>query len=245
MQSQQDTITPFQILGGEAQVVQPLIVPKQIMLKSEEKVLVLPCSMCYMSGSVEMENTYTPEQEVGVLQWILGKSVSSVVLRNTGPNDGFVGIAAPYLARILPIDLAMFGGEILCQPDAFLCSINDVKVVNSVDQTARNIVVAGSEVVVVGISGTALIWTRSCFHPSLAGGSVVQKVLEVGEVLNIDVSCIAALTPSIDVQIKYNNAPLRRAVFGGDNVVMATLTGPGIVFIQSLPFHRLSQRIAR
>ena len=59
--------------------------------------------MCYMSGSVEMENTYTPEQEVGVLQWILGKSVSSVVLRNTGQNDGFVGIAAPYLARILLI----------------------------------------------------------------------------------------------------------------------------------------------
>jgi uncharacterized protein (AIM24 family) len=111
-QSQQDTITPFQILGGESQVV-------QIMLKSEEKVIAKPASMCYMSGSIEMENTYTPEQEVGVLQWILGKSVSSVVLRNTGQNDGFVGIAAPYLARILPIDLAMFGGEILCQVESF------------------------------------------------------------------------------------------------------------------------------
>ncbi|KAL0692856.1 hypothetical protein Bca4012_060036 [Brassica carinata] len=230
-QSQQDTVTPFQILGGEAQVV-------QIMLKSEERVIAKPGSMCYMSGSVEMENTYTPEQEVGVLQWIFGKSVASVVLRNTGPNDGFVGIAAPYFARILPIDLAMFGGEILCQPDAFLCSVNDVKVVNSVDHRARNIVAAGAEGFLrQRISGQGLAFI-------LAGGSVVQKVLEVGEVLNIDVSCIAALTPSVDVQIKYN-APLRRAVFGGDNVVMATLTGPGIVFIQSLPFHRLSQRIAR
>ncbi|CAE6214063.1 unnamed protein product [Arabidopsis arenosa] len=230
-QSQQDTITPFQILGGESQVV-------QIMLKSEEKVIAKPASMCYMSGSIEMENTYTPEQEVGVLQWILGKSVSSVVLRNTGQNDGFVGIAAPYLARILPIDLAMFGGEILCQPDAFLCSVHDVKIVNSVDQRPRNIVAAGAEGFLrQRLSGQGLAFI-------LAGGSVVQKVLEVGEVLSIDVSCIAALTPSIDVQIK-NNAPLRRAVFGGDNVVMATLTGPGIVFIQSLPFHRLSQRIAR
>ncbi|CDY28937.1 uncharacterized protein LOC103853806 [Brassica rapa] len=230
-QSQQDTVTPFQILGGEAQVV-------QIMLKSEERVIAKPGSMCYMSGSVEMENTYTPEQQVGVLQWIFGKSVTSVVLRNTGPNDGFVGVAAPYFARILPIDLAMFGGEILCQPDAFLCSVSDVKVVNSVDQRARNIVAAGAEGFLrQRISGQGLAFI-------LAGGSVVQKVLEVGEVLTIDVSCIAALTPSIDVQIKYNT-PLRRAVFGGDNVVMATLTGPGIVFIQSLPFHRLSQRIAR
>ncbi|AEE83889.1 Tryptophan RNA-binding attenuator protein-like protein [Arabidopsis thaliana] len=223
-QSQEDTITPFQILGGEAQVV-------QIMLKPQEKVIAKPGSMCYMSGSIEMDNTYTPEQEVGVVQWILGKSVSSIVLRNTGQNDGFVGIAAPSLARILPLDLAMFGGDILCQPDAFLCSVHDVKVVNTVYQRhrARNIAAAGAE-------GLAFI---------IAGGSVVQKNLEVGEVLTIDVSCIAALTPSINFQIKYNAAPVRRAVFGGDNVVTATLTGPGIVFIQSLPFHRLSQRIAR
>ncbi|CAN8274814.1 unnamed protein product [Cochlearia groenlandica] len=233
-QSQDDTITPFQILGGEAQVV-------QIMLKPQEKVIAKPGSMCYMSGSIEMENTYTPEQEVGVVQWILGKSVSSLVLRNTGQNDGFVGIAAPSLARILPIDLAMFGGDILCQPDAFLCSVHDVKVVNSIYQRhrARNIVAAGAE----GFLRQRLTGQGLAFI--IAGGSVVQKNLEVGEVLTIDVSCIAALTPSINFQLKYNVAPVRRAVFGGENVVTATLTGPGIVFIQSLPFHRLSQRIAR
>ncbi|VVB12411.1 unnamed protein product [Arabis nemorensis] len=126
-----------------------------------------------MSGSVEMENTYTPEQELGLVQWLLGKSVSSILLRNTSQNDGFVGIAAPSLVRIPP-------------PDAFLCSVHYVKVINSVYQRhrARNIEAAGAE-----------------------------KNLEVGEVLTIDVSCIAALTPSINFQIKYNDAPLRRAVF--------------------------------
>ncbi|CDY65976.1 BnaC01g41760D [Brassica napus] len=233
-QSQEDTVTPFQILGGEAQVV-------QIMLKPQEKVIAKPGSMCYMSGSIGMENTYTPEQEVGVVQWVLGKSVNSVLLRNTGQTDGFVGIAAPSLARILPMDLAMFGGDILCQPDAFLCSVHDVKVVNSVYQRhrARNIAAAGAEVFLrQRLSGQGLAFIT-------AGGSVVQKNLEVGEVLTIDVSCIAALTPSINFRINYHAAPVRRAVFGGDNVVTATLTGPGIVFIQSLPFHRLSQRIAR
>ncbi|EOA18138.1 hypothetical protein CARUB_v10006601mg [Capsella rubella] len=169
MQSQEDTITPFQILGGEAQVV-------QIMLKPQEKV-----------------------------------------------------------------DLAMFGGDILCQPDAFLCSVHDVKVVNTVYQRhrARNIAAVGAEGFLrQRLSGQGLAFI-------IAGGSVVQKNLEVGEVLTIDVSCIAALTPSINFQIKFNATAVRRAVFGGDNVVTATLTGPGIVFIQSLPFHRLSQRIAR
>lgn len=60
-------------------------------------------SMCFMSGSIEMENVYAPENEVGMWQWLFGKSVSSIVFRNPGPSDGFVGIAAPSLARILPV----------------------------------------------------------------------------------------------------------------------------------------------
>ncbi|KAJ4712714.1 Tryptophan RNA-binding attenuator protein-like [Melia azedarach] len=229
-QSPQDAVIPFQILGGEAQVV-------QIMLKQQEKVIAKPGSMCFMSGSIEMENVYVPENEVGMWQWLFGKSITSVVLHNPGPSDGFVGITAPSPARILPIDLAMFGGELLCQPDAFLCSVNDVKVNNSADQRARNMIGSIEGFLRQKLSGQGLAFI-------LAGGSVVQKNLEVGEVLTVDVSCIVAITASVHVQIKYNG-PMRRAVFGGENLVTAVLTGPGIVFIQSLPFHRLSQRIAR
>lgn len=60
-------------------------------------------SMCYMSGSIQMDNVYVPENEAGVWQWLLGKSVTSIILHNTGSTDGFVGIAAPTLARILPV----------------------------------------------------------------------------------------------------------------------------------------------
>ncbi|XP_030947193.1 uncharacterized protein LOC115971416 [Quercus lobata] len=229
-QSPQDAVIPFQILGGEAQVV-------QIMLKPQEKVVAKPGSMCFMSGFIEMENVFVPENEVGMWQWLFGKSLSSIILRNPGPTDGFVGIAAPSLARILPIDLAMFNGEILCQPDAFLCSVNDVKVSNTVDQRVRNVIAGAEGFLRQKLSGQGLAFI-------LAGGSVVQKNLEVGELLVVDVSCIVALTTAVNVQVKYNG-PMRRAVFGGDNLVTATLTGPGIVFIQSLPFHRFSQRIAR
>ncbi|KAJ7952534.1 Tryptophan RNA-binding attenuator protein-like [Quillaja saponaria] len=148
-QSPQDAVIPFQILGGEAQVV-------QIMLKPQEKVTGKPGSMCFMSGSIEMENVYLPENEVGMWQWLFGKSVSSIVLRNTGSNDGFVGITAPSLARILPIDLAVFGGEILCQPDAFLCSVNDVKVTNTVDQRARNVMASAEGFLRQKLSGQGL-----------------------------------------------------------------------------------------
>ncbi|PSS04038.1 Transcriptional regulator like [Actinidia chinensis var. chinensis] len=230
-QSPQESVTAFQILGGEAQIV-------QIMLKPQEKVIAKPGTMCYMSGSIQMENVYVPENEAGIWQWLFGKNATSIVLLNTGSIDGFVGIAAPSLARILPIDLAMFGGELLCQPDAFLCSINDVKVTNTVvDQRARNVVAGAEGFLRQKLSGQGVAFI-------VAGGSVVQKNLEVGEVLAVDVSCIVALSATVNVQVKYN-VPMRRVVFGGDNLVTAILTGPGIVFIQSLPFHRLSQRIAR
>ncbi|KAI4371454.1 hypothetical protein MLD38_019687 [Melastoma candidum] len=229
-QTQQDAVIPFQILGGEAQVV-------QIMLKSQEKVVARPGSMCFTSGAIETENTFAPENELGVWQWLFGKNITSLVLRNPGPSDGFVGIVAPSLSRILPIDLALFGGEILCQPDAFLCSINDVKVSNTFDQRARNVVAGAEAFLRQKLTGQGLAFIS-------VGGSVLQKNLDVGEVLAVDVCCIAALTSTVNIQMKYNG-PLRRAVFGGDNLVTATLTGPGIVFIQSLPFQRFSRRIAR
>ncbi|RYR74147.1 hypothetical protein Ahy_A02g008774 isoform B [Arachis hypogaea] len=140
----------------------------------------------------------------------------------------------------IQIDLASFNGEILCQPDAFLCSVNDVKVNNTIDQRGRNIIAGAEGFLRQKISGQGLAFI-------LAGGSgtiLFPKNLESGEVLAVDVSCIVAVTSTVNVQIKYNGPP-RRTMFGGDNAVIALLTGPGIVFIQSLPFHRLSQRIAR
>ncbi|KAE8712951.1 Detected protein of confused Function [Hibiscus syriacus] len=123
--------------------------------------------MCFMSGSIEMENTFVPENEVGMWHNVRWRAFMS---------------------------------------DAFLCSINDVKVNNIVDQRPRNVVTGVEGFLRQKLSGQGLAFI-------LAGGSVVQKNLEVGEVLAVDMSRIAALTTSIVVQIKYNG-PIRRAVFG-------------------------------
>ncbi|WOL03120.1 hypothetical protein Cni_G11840 [Canna indica] len=229
-QSSEETVTAFQILGGESQIV-------QIMLKSQEKFIAKPGTVCYMSGSIQMDNNYIPENEAGFWQWIFGKTVTSIVLSNPGPEDGFVGIAAPSPARILPIDLENFGGEILCQPDAFLCSVDKVRVTNNVDQRPHNPEVSAEVILKQKLVGQGLAFLVGC-------GSVVQKILAPGEELIVDAACIIAMTSTINFQLKYSN-PTRRVVFGSDNQLMATLSGPGVVFIQSLPFHRLSQRIAR
>ena len=97
-------VTPYRILGGEAQMV-------QIMLKPQEKIIAKPGSTCYMSGSTQMENVYISKNVVGMWQWAFGKAAASVVLLNQGSGDGFVGIVAPSLAKIFPIDSAMFDGK--------------------------------------------------------------------------------------------------------------------------------------
>ncbi|KMZ71683.1 hypothetical protein ZOSMA_177G00110 [Zostera marina] len=232
-QSPESSVTPFQILGGEAQIV-------QIMLKSLQKVTAKPGSMCYMSGSIQMDNVYALEQDGGVwqLQWIFGKTAISINLLNSGSDDGYVGIAAPSPGRILPIDLANFGGELLCQPDAFLCSVNDVTVSNSLEHPRGRNIMPGAEIVLrQKLVGQGLAFLVS-------GGSVAQKTLQPGETLVMDSACIIAMTSTISFQIKNMNA--RRAIiFGGENHMTVSLTGPGVVFIQSLPFYRLSKHIAR
>ncbi|RRT45075.1 hypothetical protein BHE74_00053520 [Ensete ventricosum] len=121
----------------------------------------------------------------------------------------------------LSIDLANFGGEILCQPDAFLCSVNDVRVSSRVDQRPRNLEV-GAEVGIdpqtearrpgAGISS----WVWICDFFGLFGFSlllVVQKILAPGEVFIVDAACVIAMTSSINFQLKYSN-PTKRVVFG-------------------------------
>eukprot|EP00250_Pteridium_aquilinum_P013384 c21310_g1_i1 orf=519-1367(-) len=230
-QSPQAACVPFQILGGEAQIV-------QIMLKFQEKILAKPGSMCYMSGMIQMENILPPENAgVNVWQLVFGRSPSTTVYTNVGTQDGYIGIAAPSLSRILPIDLAMFGGEIICQPDAYLCSINDVTVVPTIMRRVRTGIFSGEGFLMHKLTGQGLAFIA-------VGGSIIQKNLAQGEVIVVDAGCVIAMTTSIDMQIRHLGG-VRRTVFGVAGAHAAHLTGPGVVFIQSLPFHRLASKIAR
>eukprot|EP01018_Ginkgo_biloba_P034849 Gb_41212 [translate_table: standard] len=208
------------------------------MIKPLEKVLAKPGSMCYMSGSIQMENIFSPENRGGgVWQRFFGKDSAVTMFINSGSQDGFVGVAAPSLSRILPIDLCIFGGEIICQPDAYLCSVNDVAVTPIVKRRARAGFFGSEGVLMQKLVGQGLAFIA-------AGGSVVQKNLSQDEVLVVDAACVVAMTSTVGFHVK-SVGSARRAYIGVEGSFTAHLTGPGIVFIQSLPFHRLAQRIAR
>ncbi|XP_024524736.1 uncharacterized protein LOC9654237 isoform X1 [Selaginella moellendorffii] len=226
--------TAFQIFGFEAQIL-------QIMLKPQEKIQAKSGSMCYTSGSIQAEVNVPQENAgVGVLQWMMGRPDTSTTFTNAGSEDGYIGLGAPSLARILPIDLAVFGGEIICQREAFLGSVNDVTVKHL---TPRRVRVGYFGADVGGLLTQKLVGQGLAFIT--AGGSVLQKKLTRGELLVVDIGCLVAMTSAVECEIKQASPAARRAFFGGECPFQAHLTGPGVVFIQSLPSQRLAHKIAR
>ncbi|OAE24389.1 hypothetical protein AXG93_4343s1590 [Marchantia polymorpha subsp. ruderalis] len=223
--------------------------------------------MCYMSDAVQTE-TNVPAENAGnvIWQWLFGKVDAISTYVNNGTQDGYIGLGAPSLARVLPIDLAVFGEEIICQSildimvpwrdmysfwaisarqfdvfqaferDSFLCSINDVSVSPVATRRARPGMFGGEN-----LNSPAL---GICVMKLQRALTFIQKHLARGEVLVVDAGCLVAMTTSVELELKYAG-PLKRAFFGGENLLHAHLTGPGVVFVQSLPFFRLAQKIAR
>ncbi|GJP40055.1 hypothetical protein CLOM_g24345 [Closterium sp. NIES-68] len=226
-QSPQAVLTPFQILGGEAQIV-------QIILKPGERVRAEPGAMCYMSGNMSAE---TAMEEGSVWRWLSGESFFTNTFVNQGPGEGYIGLATPTMAKILPVDLAVHGGEIICQRDAYLCSLNDVTVTAELTRRARVGLFAMDGLFYQKLKGRGLAFISG-------GGSIVQKNLAAGEVVVVDAGSVLALTRSVDLDVRYVGS-IKKALFGGEGICHAYLTGPGVVFLQSLPFHRLARRVER
>lgn len=224
-QSPHARTTPFQILGGDAQMV-------QIILKPGEWVRAEPGSLCYMSGNMVTE---THAEREGVWRWLAGESFFINTFLNQGPGSAYIGLAAPTLSKVLPIDLTEHGGELVCQRDAFLCSLSDVTV--TAEMTRR----AGVGIFVMD----GLFYQKLTGHGLAficAGGAVVQKPLSPGESLVVESACLLAASKSVECQVRYVGS-LQRAVFGGAGLCHLHLTGPGVVFLHSMPFHRLARRV--
>ncbi|MFT3997959.1 MAG: AIM24 family protein, partial [Asticcacaulis sp.] len=74
------------------------------------------------------------------------------------------------------------------------------------------------------------------------GGAVIERTLAPGEQLHIDTGCVAAFTETVDFDLVQAGG-VKSMIFGGEGVFFAQLTGPGKVWVQSLPFSRLAGRV--
>jgi uncharacterized protein (TIGR00266 family) len=229
----------YEIKGSEMQFV-------EVELDPGEAAVGEAGSMMFMDAGIQMDTVFgdgSGSSGGGLFGKLLGagkrlvtgESLFTTVYTNQGSGKKRVAFAAPYPGKILPMDLRQLGGTLICQKDAFLCAARGVSLGIYFQQKLSVGFFGGEGFIMQKLDGDGLAFVH-------AGGTVVRRELQPGQTLMIDTGCIVALTPNVNFEIQYVGK-IKTALFGGEGLFFAKVTGPGTVWLQSLPFSRLASRV--
>ena len=165
---------------------------------------------------------------------ISGESLFMTHFSNQGQGKKKVAFSAPYPGKIIPVDMTKIGGELICQKDAFLCAALGTYVTIAFSKKLGTGFFGGEGFILQRLAGDGMAFVH-------AGGTIVKKELQ-GETIRVDTGCIVGFSPGIDYDIQ-RAGNLKSMFFGGEGLFLATLSGHGIVYLQSLPFSRLADRV--
>ena len=233
-------VVDYEIKGSEMQFV-------EVELDPGEAAVGEAGSMMFMDAGISMDTVFGDGSQssggsglFGKLlgagkRLVTGESLFTTVYTNESSSKLRVAFAAPYPGKILPMDLRALGGTLICQKDAFLCAARGVSLGIYFQQKLSVGFFGGEGFVMQKLDGDGLAFVH-------AGGTVVKRELRAGQTLLIDTGCIVALTPNVSFEIQYVGK-IKTALFGGEGLFFAKCTGPGTVWLQSLPFSRLASRV--
>jgi len=231
-------VVDYEIKGSEMQFV-------EVELDPGEAAVGEAGSMMYMDGAIEMDTVFGDGSaaQSGLFGKLLGagkrlltgESLFTTVFVNQGSAKQRVAFAAPYPGKILPMNLAQLGGTLICQKDAFLCAARGVQLGIALQRKLGTGFFGGEGFIMQRLDGEGLAFVH-------AGGTVVKRELQPGQVLLVDTGCVVAYTPNVSFDIQYVGK-IKTALFGGEGLFFAKMTGPGTVWLQSLPFSRLASRV--
>ncbi len=231
-------VVDFEIKGTEMQFV-------EVELDPQEAAVGEAGSMMYMDAGITLDTVFGDgsSSQGGLFGKLLGagkrlvtgESLFTTVYTNQSSQKLKVAFAAPYPGKILPMDLSQLGGMLICQKDAFLCAARGVSLGIYLQQKLSVGFFGGEGFIMQKLEGNGLAFVH-------AGGTVMQRELRPGETLLIDTGCVVAFTRDVNFEIQYVGK-IKTALFGGEGLFFAKVTGPGTVWMQSLPFSRLASRV--
>jgi len=228
----------FQIIGDDMQMV-------EVELDPGETVIAEAGAMTYMEAGISFETKMGDgsEPEQGLFGKLLGagkrvltgESIFMTHFRNSGSGKQHVAFAAPYPGKIIPLDLAQISGQqIICQKDSFLCAALGTRVGIAFQKRLGAGFFGGEGFVLQKLEGDGMVFVHAC-------GTIIEKQLR-NETLRVDTGCVVAFESGIDYDIERAGG-LKSMFFGGEGLFLTTLRGSGRVWLQSLPFSRLADRI--
>ena len=230
----------YKIIGNEMQIA-------EIELDPKESVVAEAGSMLYMENGIQLETIFGDGSDknsgngiMGKLlgagkRMITGESLFMTLFTNQGAGKQKVAFAAPYPGKIIPMNLVILGNKMICQKDCFLCAAKGVSIGIELTKKLGAGFFGGEGFILQKLEGDGMAFVH-------AGGTVIERQLQPGETLRVDTGCLVAFTQGVQYDIQMVKG-IKSALFGGEGLFYATLTGPGTVWIQSLPFDRLANKI--
>ncbi|MCP5462640.1 MAG: TIGR00266 family protein [bacterium] len=216
----------YTIIGDDMQAV-------IIYLDPAEAVTAEAGALMYKSQDVEMDTGTHGGIFKGLKRMVTGESFFVTAFKYTGAERGEVAFSAPYPGKIIPVDLSQ--GAVLCQKDAYLCSAYGVDINIAFTRRLGAGFFGGEGFILQRLSGNGFAFIH-------AGGTLIKKTLKKGDVLHVDTGCLVAFTENIEYNIQFVGG-IKTALFGGEGLFFAVLSGEGEVFLQTLPFSRMADRI--
>ncbi len=231
-------VIDFRICGSEMQFI-------EVELDPGESVIAEAGAMMYKSPSITMQsifgdgsgqNSSVVDKLIGAGKRLLtGEGLFMTAFTHSGQGKAHIAFASPFAGNIIPVALSHIGGTLVCQKDSFLCAAKGVSVGIFFQRRILTGLFGGEGFIMQKLEGDGLVFMH-------AGGTVVERFLEPNETLHVDTGCIVGFQPTVDFQLEQAGG-IKTALFGGEGLFVASLRGPGAVWLQSLPFSRLAGRM--
>ena len=223
-------IIDYKIFGDDMQIV-------EVELDPGEGVRAEAGAMMYMESGITMQTSTGGGMFKGFKRMLTGETFFITNFLHEGSGKGHIAFGAPYPGKVVPLDLRQFDGEFICQKDSFLCAAAGIDIEIAFTKKIGVGLFGGEGFILQRLTGAGLAFIH-------AGGTMIEKRLQPGEKLRVDTGCITGFSRSVDYDIEMVGG-FKNALFGGEGLFIATLTGPGTVYLQSLPFSRLADRIVQ
>lgn len=221
-------IIDYKIHGNDMQLV-------EIELDPGEGVRAEAGAMTFMEDDIEMQTNTGGGIFGGFKRMMTGESFFITTFKNDGSRKRSLGFSAPYPGQIIPLDLKDYNGEFICQKDSFLCAANGIDIEVAFTKKLGAGFFGGEGFILQKLQGDGMAFVH-------AGGSVIKKTLREGESLRVDTGCIVGFDSRVDYDIRFVGG-FRNALFSKEGLFLATLVGPGDVYIQSMPVSKLAERL--
>jgi uncharacterized protein (TIGR00266 family) len=229
----------YKIHGDDMQYV-------EVELDPNEATVAEAGGMMFMEDGIEMETIFgdgSKQQKSGFMgalmgagkRLLTGESLFMTVFFNRSTHKRKVAFGAPYPGKIIPVHLKDIGGVLIAQKDSFLAAAKGVSIGIAFQKKLGVGLFGGEGFIMQRLEGDGWAFVH-------AGGTLTERTLAPGETLRVDTGCIVALQPTVNYDIQYVGK-IKTAFFGGEGLFFASLTGPGKVWLQSLPLSRLANRI--